>query len=76
MQHLIFSGGISRNLLWCGWERGSGLDGLEFCGRLAVRGIATIITTDIAKNGKLEGTNYAGGLMVGSGGSSPLARGL
>ena len=42
-----------------GWERGSGLDGLEFCRELAARGVATVIATDITKDGRLEGTNLA-----------------
>lgn len=40
-----------------GWERDSGLDGLDFCRDLAARGVGTVIVTDIAKDGRLEGTN-------------------
>ena len=42
-----------------GWEKDSGLDGLDFCRSLAERGVRTIIATDIAMDGRLEGTNLA-----------------
>ncbi|RRD63616.1 1-(5-phosphoribosyl)-5-[(5-phosphoribosylamino)methylideneamino]imidazole-4-carboxamide isomerase [Fretibacterium sp. OH1220_COT-178] len=40
-----------------GWERGTGIDGLAFCRDLAARGVATVVATDIARDGRLEGTN-------------------
>ena len=42
-----------------GWEKDSGLDGLDFCRSLAERGVRTIIATDIAMDGRLKGTNLA-----------------
>ena len=42
-----------------GWEKDSGLDGLDFCRGLAERGVRTVVATDIAKDGRLEGTNLA-----------------
>lgn len=40
-----------------GWQEDSGLDALAFCQRLAAAGVATIIYTDIGRDGLLQGTN-------------------
>jgi len=40
-----------------GWEVGSGVDAMDFCGELAQKGVKTLIVTDIEKDGELKGTN-------------------
>ena len=40
-----------------GWLEVTELDSLEFCRRLAALGVKTVIYTDIARDGRMEGTN-------------------
>lgn len=40
-----------------GWLENTGLDSFTFCERLRDAGVATVIYTDIAKDGELSGTN-------------------
>ncbi len=40
-----------------GWKEMTRLEGMEFCRRLQDAGVATIIYTDISRDGKMEGTN-------------------
>jgi len=42
-----------------GWLEDTGVDALEFCGKLATAGVRTVIYTDIAKDGELSGANLA-----------------
>lgn len=42
-----------------GWLQSSGLDGMDFCRSLQKIGVQTIICTDIAKDGMLQGANHA-----------------
>ena len=42
-----------------GWLEVTKLDSLDFCRQLADWGVKTVIYTDIAKDGRLEGTNLA-----------------
>lgn len=40
-----------------GWEETTSINGVEFCKSLAELGVKTVIYTDIAKDGGLQGTN-------------------
>ena len=40
-----------------GWTNVSHVDGFEFCERLEKMGVATVICTDISKDGAMQGTN-------------------
>jgi phosphoribosylformimino-5-aminoimidazole carboxamide ribotide isomerase len=40
-----------------GWEETTTINGVEFCKSLAERGVGTVIFTDIAKDGGMQGTN-------------------
>lgn len=40
-----------------GWQETSRMRGVDFCRRLRDSGVKTVIYTDIAKDGKMEGTN-------------------
>lgn len=40
-----------------GWTQASDLDAMEFCGKMQVKGVGTIICTDISKDGAMVGTN-------------------
>ncbi len=40
-----------------GWTSVSEVDGFEFCDRLEKMGVATVICTDISKDGAMQGTN-------------------
>ena len=40
-----------------GWTNVSEVDGFEFCGKLDEMGVATVICTDISKDGAMQGTN-------------------
>jgi len=40
-----------------GWEKTTAINGVEFCKSLAELGVKTVIYTDIAKDGGLQGTN-------------------
>jgi phosphoribosylformimino-5-aminoimidazole carboxamide ribotide isomerase len=40
-----------------GWEKTTAINGVEFCKSLAEIGVKTIIYTDIAKDGGMQGTN-------------------
>ena len=42
-----------------GWTETSGLGGMEFCKSLQEIGVATVICTDIARDGAMAGTNRA-----------------
>ena len=42
-----------------GWTEGTGLDAFAFCARLQRRGVATLICTDISRDGAMRGTNRA-----------------
>jgi len=42
-----------------GWTETSGLSGMEFCKSLQEIGVATVICTDIARDGAMAGTNRA-----------------
>ena len=42
-----------------GWTETSGLSGMEFCKSLQEIGVATVICTDIARDGAMSGTNRA-----------------
>lgn len=42
-----------------GWTEKSGLDGFEFCANLQEIGVSTIISTDISKDGAMQGANHA-----------------
>ena len=41
-----------------GWEEDSGLDCLEFARQMEDRGVGTLVFTDIAADGMLEGPSY------------------
>lgn len=41
-----------------GWTEKSGLDGFEFCSKLQEMGVSTIISTDISKDGAMQGANH------------------
>lgn len=41
-----------------GWLNVSEVDGFEFCERLDEMGVATVICTDISKDGAMQGTNH------------------
>lgn len=62
-----------------GWREVSDLDGVAFCQKLADAGVATVIYTDIGRDGALSGTNLdiyarlsgiAGLQVIASGGVS------
>jgi phosphoribosylformimino-5-aminoimidazole carboxamide ribotide isomerase len=64
-----------------GWEQDTGVDALEFCQTLSQMGVTTIIYTDIAKDGMLEGPNVdetktlieqTGMTVIASGGISSM----
>jgi phosphoribosylformimino-5-aminoimidazole carboxamide ribotide isomerase len=40
-----------------GWEESTGITGPDFCRSLADRGVATVIYTDISRDGEMAGTN-------------------
>ena len=40
-----------------GWTNVSEVDGFEFCEKLEAMGVATVICTDISKDGAMQGTN-------------------
>lgn len=40
-----------------GWEKTTGINGVKFCRSLAEIGVKTVIYTDIAKDGGMQGTN-------------------
>lgn len=40
-----------------GWTEVTGLEGLQFCQKLEQMGVGTVICTDIARDGALQGTN-------------------
>jgi phosphoribosylformimino-5-aminoimidazole carboxamide ribotide isomerase len=40
-----------------GWEKTTGINGVDFCKTLAKIGVKTVIYTDIAKDGGMQGTN-------------------
>lgn len=40
-----------------GWEKTTAINGVEFCKSLAQMGVKTVIYTDIAKDGGMQGTN-------------------
>jgi len=40
-----------------GWTESSGIDAFEFCGKMESLGVATVICTDISKDGAMVGTN-------------------
>jgi len=40
-----------------GWTESSGIDAFEFCGKMESLGVATVICTDISKDGAMQGTN-------------------
>lgn len=40
-----------------GWEKTTAINGVEFCKSLAGIGVKTVIYTDIAKDGRMQGTN-------------------
>lgn len=40
-----------------GWEKTTAINGVEFCRSLAELGVKTVIFTDIAKDGGMQGTN-------------------
>ena len=40
-----------------GWTNVSEVDGFEFCEKLDAMGVATVICTDISKDGAMQGTN-------------------
>ncbi len=40
-----------------GWKEVTGVDALEFCNKLDGAGVATIIYTDISRDGAMQGTN-------------------
>ena len=40
-----------------GWTESSGIDAFEFCGKMESLGVATVICTDISKDGAMIGTN-------------------
>lgn len=42
-----------------GWQKNSGEDAFEFCGRMQDMGVRTIIVTDISKDGAMKGTNHS-----------------
>jgi len=42
-----------------GWTESSGLDAFDFCETLQNLGVATVICTDISKDGAMQGTNRA-----------------
>ena len=42
-----------------GWREDSRLDGFEFCRRMQDMGIETIISTDISRDGAMQGANHA-----------------
>lgn len=65
-----------------GWKEITQLEGMDFCKRLRVSGVSTVIYTDISKDGKMEGTNMDAYLelseikglnIIASGGISSLA---
>jgi phosphoribosylformimino-5-aminoimidazole carboxamide ribotide isomerase len=41
-----------------GWTESSGLDALDFCRRLDALGVATLISTDISRDGAMQGANH------------------
>ena len=42
-----------------GWREDTALDALEFCRRLDAMGVKTLISTDITKDGAMQGANHA-----------------
>ena len=42
-----------------GWTEKTGLEAMEFCGKMAAIGVKTLICTDISKDGAMQGTNHA-----------------
>ena len=42
-----------------GWTESSGLDAMAFCERMQALGVATLICTDISKDGAMQGANHA-----------------
>ena len=40
-----------------GWMEDSGIDGMDFCGKMQSLGVKTIICTDISRDGAMQGTN-------------------
>ena len=42
-----------------GWTEKSTLDAVTFCGQMRDIGVATLIVTDISKDGAMQGTNHA-----------------
>ena len=42
-----------------GWREDSGLDAFDFCAQMQENGVATLICTDISKDGAMQGTNRA-----------------
>ena len=45
------------NIAVSGWQETTGVNGFEFCVKLAGAGVETVIYTDISKDGALKGTN-------------------
>lgn len=41
-----------------GWTESSGLDAFDFCKKMQVLGVRTLICTDISKDGAMQGTNH------------------
>ena len=41
-----------------GWLKDSGIDSFEFCGQLEQIGVQTVVYTDIAKDGMMQGPNF------------------
>jgi len=41
-----------------GWQQTSGLDAMEFAGKMQSLGVKTVICTDISKDGAMQGTNH------------------
>ena len=42
-----------------GWKETSSLEAFEFCRRLEALGVRTVISTDISKDGAMQGANHA-----------------
>ncbi len=53
----VDSNAINGKVATRGWLSGTGDDGVEFCKRLASRGVSQVIYTDISRDGMLSGTN-------------------
>ena len=42
-----------------GWTESAGLDAMEFCAELQALGVSTVISTDISRDGAMQGANHA-----------------